>query len=161
MAASVSAVRHGVAHCAALVVLFTSHVAPGPTVQVRDAINSGHPLPNTMRKRPGEVSDDSDEELDMDDQPLVPMEKAIVGFFFAGFFMVVLMLVGLTRVSWALCHIHRQAAWLPSRCTYARARVLCGVACSWRSSCFWWFQCLRSGLPSSRTPFRLRQPYLS
>ena len=52
-----------------------------------------------MRKRPGEVSDDSDEELDMDDQPLVPMEKAIVGFFLAGFFMVVLMLVGLTRVS--------------------------------------------------------------
>ena len=87
------------AHCVARVVLFCSHVAPPPTAQVRDAINSGHPLPNTMRKRPGEVSDDSDEELDMDDQPLVPMEKAIVGFFFAGFFMVVLMLVGLTRVS--------------------------------------------------------------
>ena len=52
-----------------------------------------------MRKRPGELSDESDEELDMDDKPLVPFEKAIVGFFFAGFFMVVLMLVGLTRVS--------------------------------------------------------------
>jgi hypothetical protein len=63
-----------------------------------------------MRKRPGEESDESDEELDLDDQPLVPFEKAIVGFFFAGFFMVVLMLVGLTRVRcqrWELFQICR------------------------------------------------------
>jgi hypothetical protein len=78
-------------------------------------MNSGHPMPKSMRKRPGEDSDESDEELDMDDQPLVPFEKAIVGFFFAGFFMVVLMLVGLTRVCWELLQIHRHGTRLPCR----------------------------------------------
>ena len=53
-----------------------------------------------MRERkgkPGELSDDEDDE-DPEEVPLVPFEKAIVGFFFAGFFMCVLMLVGLTKV---------------------------------------------------------------
>ena len=70
--------------------------------QVRDAIRADHPLPQMMRERkarPGEVSDDSDDEFELDEAPLVPFEKAIVGFFFAGFFMCVLMLVGLTKVS--------------------------------------------------------------
>eukprot|EP01043_Picozoa_sp_COSAG02_P050022 COSAG02_NODE_5090_length_4641_cov_4.838397_6_plen_79_part_00 len=75
-------------------------------------MSSGHPLPKSMRKRPGEESDDSDEELDLDGQPLVPFEKAIVGFFFAGFFMVVLMLVGLTRVRWKLVQIHHRSTRL-------------------------------------------------
>ena len=66
-----------------------------------------------MRKRPGELSDESDEDLDMDEQPLVPFEKAIVGFFFAGFFMVVLMLVGLTRVSYSPLQIIAPASPLP------------------------------------------------
>ena len=76
-------------------------------------MNSGHPMPKSMRKRPGEVSDESDDEMDMDDQPLVPFEKAIVGLFFAGFFMVVLMLVGLTKV--LILQLHPQNTRPPFR----------------------------------------------
>ena len=43
--------------------------------------------------------DDDDDDNADDDDALVPFEKAIMALFFAGFFMVVLMAVGLGRVS--------------------------------------------------------------
>lgn len=94
-----------------------------------------------MRKRPGEESDESDEEVDLDEQALVPFEKAIVGFFFSGFFMVILMLVGLTKVRISNPHAEQI---LPVRSPLANLtsihavlmRVVPGIGRSWRS---WYF----------------------
>eukprot|EP01045_Picozoa_sp_COSAG04_P029270 COSAG04_NODE_4767_length_1903_cov_24.929047_3_plen_122_part_01 len=49
------------------------------------------------QRAPGAASDESDDDYDAGEEPLVPFEKAILGFFFSGFFMCVLMLVGMTK----------------------------------------------------------------
>lgn len=52
--------------------------------------------PGSVIPQDDDSESDSDDE---DDEGLVPFEKAIMALFFAGFFMVVLMAVGLGKVS--------------------------------------------------------------
>lgn len=137
MAANVAAVSTRSAAFLSLPALSLAHVlthrvrrVPLFRRQLRDAINSGQEFPG-MRQRngmPGELSDDEDDE-DPEEVPLVPFEKAIVGFFFAGFFMCVLMLVGLTKVRRrpALCSLPPPVPRSPSRSALAQCLTLLAV----------------------------------
>eukprot|EP01045_Picozoa_sp_COSAG04_P049776 COSAG04_NODE_19798_length_407_cov_27.019481_1_plen_98_part_01 len=90
--------RTGSSPCAARAPAATSHtlslLIPASCSQAKKALESDS-FPR--QRAPGAASDESDDEYDAGEEPLVPFEKAILGFFFSGFFMCVLMLVGMTK----------------------------------------------------------------